>query len=224
MGRAAGTRWSDTSAVASRDREVAVRRPGSRLARQNQRFFRKPKANRSGVRRFTGFPGVCSLKLSLCNAKQRYGVDVSNLAMSTVFYSGQQWAQEPIRRTAESTKNGATISNHAPVHHRFRLKTCRNDGAVIDRQKNSIFVQRHFFINDPPVTCPPKDQVLPCFSAQDIVRRDLCLPNRLVRDFSRLFGALAAAVAVFASTPGSVRSSIRYSCVSHHRGLESASG
>ena len=55
---------------------------------------------------------------------------------------------EPIRRTAESTKNGATISNHAPIHHRFRgptyrLKTCRNDGAVINRQKNSIFVQRH---------------------------------------------------------------------------------
>jgi hypothetical protein len=72
--------------VASRDKDVE-----SRLARQNQHFFREPKATRSGVRRFTGCTGVRYLKLSLCNAKQRYGVDFSNFAKSNEFYSGHQW-------------------------------------------------------------------------------------------------------------------------------------
>ena len=49
MGQGAGTR-----PVASRDKDVE-----SRLARQNQPFFRKPKATRSGVRSFTGFPLGC---------------------------------------------------------------------------------------------------------------------------------------------------------------------
>jgi len=46
----------------------------SRLARQNQPFFRKPKATRSGVRSFTGFPVGCSLQLSQFDVEQRLAV------------------------------------------------------------------------------------------------------------------------------------------------------
>jgi hypothetical protein len=43
----------------------------------------------------------------------------------------------------ESTKNEATNSNHASIYHRFRLKTCRNDGAELGIYLNSIILQSH---------------------------------------------------------------------------------
>jgi hypothetical protein len=65
MGQAAGT-----LPVASRDKDVE-----SRLARQNRRFFRKPKANRSGAWGFTGFPEGCHQKSSKYRAKQSHAAD-----------------------------------------------------------------------------------------------------------------------------------------------------
>ena len=35
-----------------------------------------------------------------------------------------------IRRTSESTNNGATINDHASIYPGFRLKACRNDSEV----------------------------------------------------------------------------------------------
>jgi hypothetical protein len=52
----------------------------SRLARQNRRFFRKPKANRSGARGFTGFPGGFDQKSSHYEAQQGHALDFYALA------------------------------------------------------------------------------------------------------------------------------------------------
>ena len=63
--------------------------------------------------------------------------EIESIAFCTISYSLIKRFVIPAHEP-ESTKNGTTTSNYGPVHHGFRLKTCRMDGDAINQNSGEI--------------------------------------------------------------------------------------